>query len=428
MSIFISIISAVIIFGSGIILIWRMLANAGAKLPYTIPDKYARHFEHHSPSSRECTTAFICSMLFRIFVIAAAYVGFCIFSESRNFNFTEIYSRWLQWDANNYIRISEGYKSFNINGDYSTIVFFPLYSWLLRVVRIFIHQPIVAGLTLSSLLTSASCVYLYKLVCIDYSRNTAQNAVIFMCIFPFSFFFGSLMSESAFLLTSIMTLYYTRKHKWLMAGISGMLAALSRSAGVFLIFPATVEFIEEYRLFELIKKPKELFNLILKKWTWLLLLPLGTVIYLIINYWLSGDPFYFFDMEKKYWQQVSQPFFKTAGSLFEIAFTGSKDPSTKMSAFLPGFVSLMCSYALLVSGLRRHRNMYMFWLAIYIVINTTMSWPLSLCRYISAAVPLYIILADMCEHNKKLNTAVLLSFGILFGIYLIGYVTTHQLM
>ncbi|MDO5398363.1 MAG: glycosyltransferase family 39 protein [bacterium] len=428
MSIFISIISAVIIFGSGIILIWHMLANAGVKLSYTIPDKSARYFERHTPSSRECVTAFICSMLFRIFVIAAAYVGFCIFSGSGNFKLTEIYSRWLQWDANNYIRISEGYKSFDINGDYSTIVFFPLYSWLLRIVRIFIHQPVIAGLTLSALLSSASCVYLYKLVCIDYSRNTAQNAAVLMCIFPFSFFFGSVMSESAFLLTSIMTLYYTRKHNWIMAGISGILAALSRSAGVFLIFPATVEFIEEYKLFELIKKPKELFNLVLRKWTWLLLLPLGTIIYLIINYWLSGDPFYFFDMEEKYWHQVSQPFFKTAGSLFEIAFTGSKDTSTKMSAFLPGFVSLMCSYALLVFGLRRHRSMYMFWLVIYIVINTTMSWPLSLCRYISAAVPIYIILADMCERSKKLNTALLLSWGILYGIYLTGYVTTHQLM
>lgn len=428
MSIYISIISAAVIFGSGIILIWRMLANAGVKLPYTIPEKSTRCFKPHTPSSRECISAFIGSVLFRIFVIAAAYVGFCIFSENSSFDLTEIYGRWLQWDAVHYIRISEGYKSFNIDGDFSTLVFFPLYSWLMRFVRIFIHQPVIAGLTLSTLLSSAACVYLYRLVCIDYSKSTAQNAVLLMCIFPFGFFFGAVMSESVFLLTSIMTLYYTRKHNWIMTGISGILAALSRSAGVFLIFPATVEFIEEYRLFELIKKPKALFDLILRKWTWLLLLPLGTIIYLIINYWISGDPLYFLDMEKKYWYQVSQPFFKTAGSLFEIAFTGGKDISTKMSAFLPGFVSLVCSYALLVFGLRRHRSMYMFWLMIYIVINTTMSWPLSLCRYISCAVPLYIILADMCERNKKLNTALLLSWGILFGIYLTGYVTTHQLM
>lgn len=428
MSIFISIISAVIIFGSIAVLVVQVLGNSGINELKLIPSKIKQSENGYVPANSECVKIFIYSLLFRIFVIAAAYVGYCIMtSDSSQFNFNQIYEKWLQWDANNYIRISEGYKSFDINGDYSTIVFFPLYSWLLKIVRIFIHQPVIAGLFLSAILTSAACIYFYKLLCIDYKRNTAQTAVILMCIFPFGFFFGSLMSESAFLLTSVMVLYYARKHNWYIAGICGMFAALSRSAGVFLIIPITVEFAEEYKIFSIIKQPKSFWSLIGKKWCWLLLLPLGTIIYLFINYIISGNPFYFLEMESKYWSQTTQPFFKTAGNFINI-ISSNKGTSTLMSSFLPGFVCLLCSYALLVFGINRHRSMYMVWLVVYIIINTTMSWPLSFCRYISCAVPLYIILADMCENNKKLYTALLMSWGILFGIYLVGYVTTHQLM
>lgn len=428
MSVFVSVLSAVIVFGSILVLIIQILGNAGIDKLRFIPQKGKSLSLSYTPSNKECAKIFIYSMLFRVFVIGAAYVGFSIMTpDSKSFDFSQIYSKWLQWDANNYIRISDGYTSFNINGDYSTIVFFPLYSWLLRIMKIFIHEPVIAGLVLSAILTSAACIYFYKLLCIDYKRETAQTAVILMCIFPFGFFFGSVMSESAFLLTTIMVLYYTRTHNWTAAGICGLFAALSRSAGVFLIIPATVELIEEYKLLSLVKKPRELFSIIAKKWCWLLLLPLGTIIYLFINYKISGDFFYFFDMEAKYWHQETQPFFKTAGSFINI-ITSGKGTSTLMSSFLPGFACLLCSYALLAYGLNRHRSMYMVWLTVYIIVNTTMTWPLSFCRYISCAVPLYIILADMCENNKKLYTGLLLSWGILFGIYVTAYVTTHQLM
>ena len=428
MSICVSIISAVVIFGSIAVLAYQILYNSGVKLPYQIPSKISICENKHTPTRHEYINIFIYSMLFRLFVIAAAFIGDSLMkNETSAFNFKNINSKWRQWDVTHYINISDSYTTETTNGDYSTLVFFPLYSWLLKIVKIFIHEPVIAGLLLSSVLISAACIYFYKMMCIDYSRNTAEKAVILFTIFPFSFFQGSVMTESVFLLTSLMTLYYGRRHNWTAAGICGCLSALSRSAGVFLIIPLTVEFVEEYKLLKIINKPGKLFKIIGTKWSWLLLIPLGTIIYLFINYRITGNPFYFLEMESKYWFQESQPFFKTAGNFINI-ISGKYSVSTLFSSFLPGFVCLLCSYALLVFGLNRHRSMYMVWLVVYIIINTTMSWPLSFCRYISCAVPLYIILADMCENNKKLYTALLMSWGILFGIYLVGYVTTHQLM
>ena len=110
-----------------------------------------------------------------------------------------------------------------------------------------------------------------------------------------------------------MTLYYSRKHNYPAAGLCGMLTALSRSVGVFLIIPLTVEFMEEYKILENPKEIKKIINLVVSKWLWLLLIPLGMLVYLFINYRVAGNPFEFLRLEEKYWHQTGQPFFKTVG-------------------------------------------------------------------------------------------------------------------
>ena len=426
MSFLLQVISLLVVSISGILIIWRILTNAGIKLKLRIDKDISR--ENHSPGIKECALIFSYAMLFRIFIIIAGFIIHCVFNEGGNeFHFDQIADVWLKWDANNYIRISHGYTSFMVDNDYSTLVFFPLYSVFLRAVNIFIPNSNIAGLVTSALCCSGACMFLYKLVCIDYPKSAAQKAVVLMSIFPFGFFYSAIMSESAFLLTSIATLFYIRKHNWAAAGVIGMLCALSRSAGVFLIFPATVEFIEEYRLLENLKDIKPKLIVIAKKWTWLLLIPIGTCIYLYINYKVAGNPFEFLRLEEKYWNQTSQPFFKTVGNLWNI-INGSYSVSTKMGAFIPGLVILLGMYAVMLISIPKHKSMYSAWLLVYLIVNTTMSWPLSLCRYLSCAVPVYVFLGDMCDKNNKLNTALLLGFGILFGIYMTGYLMGKQIM
>ena len=419
-------ISLLVVSISGILIIWRTLTNSGIKLKVRIDKDISR--ENHTPKIKECALIFSYAMLFRIFVVIAGFIIYCIFNDNGNeFQWNQIVKVWEKWDATNYIRISHGYTSFMVGDDYSTLVFFPLYSLLLSMVNTFILNIHAAALLTSALCYSGACVFLYKLVCIDYPKSTAQKAVILMSIFPFGFFYGAIMSECAFLLTSIATLFYIRKHNWAAAGVVGMLAALSRSAGVFLVFPATVEFIEEYKLLESLKDINSKLIIIAKKWAWLLLIPIGTCIYLYINYKVAGNPFEFLRLEEKYWSQTGQPFFKTVGSLWNI-INSEKGVSTKMGAFIPGLVILLCMYAIMLISIPKHRSMYSAWLLVYLIVNTTMSWPLSLCRFLLCAVPVYVFLGDMCDKNNKLNTALLLGFGILFGVYLTGYLMAKQIM
>lgn len=334
---------------------------------------------------------------------------------------------WHRWDAVCYERIANGYASYKVDGDFLELVFFPLYPWLMKIVNFLIPHLTISGLVTSIICTSFASVFMYKLVTLDYNKSTAEKAVVLMNIFPFAFFYNGVMSEGLFLLTSIASLYYIRKHKWYAAGLFGFLCALTRSLGVFIIIPATVEFIEEYNIFGNFKEVKRNLLLILKKWCWLLLIPMGMVIYLYINYHFTNDAFYFLKMEEKYWFQVSQPFYKTVGDLWLI-ITQKRAVSIEFSAFIPGLIILLCTYVTMLYGTKNHKSFLLTWMWVSLLVNTSMSWPLSLCRYLTTIVPAYIILADIGDKNEKVYNAMKICFLILFAIYLVGHVTNKQIM
>lgn len=409
-----------------VILLWRILAGSGLSLSKTLPEVTREGAT--PPTTKACFQIFGYSMLFRVFIIFISFIVYCLFLDNSNqFQWGQMLNNWLKWDAQHYISISEGYTSYVEQGEYKTIVFFPFYSYLLKFVRFIIPNPIAAGLVISAVLSSFACVYMYKLVCLDYSKTTAKTAVLLLCLFPFGFFLSAVMSESTFLLTTIMTLYYARKNKWHLAGLCGFCAALSRSLGVFLVFPLFVHILEENKLLGNFKDKKVWIKTI-KEGAWLLLLPLAVLIYLNINYHISGDPLYFLEMEEKFWYQVSQPFFKTVATFWDILTQGHYTTMLLLASFLPGFVLLVCSYILLLWGATKHKTMYITWFAISLIVNSTMSWPLSFCRYMSTVVPLYMILAEECEKHEKLRLGLLMSFSILFGVYFTGYLLSRQIM
>ncbi len=408
-----------------LVLLWRVLANAGVPFKKTIPEPV--RIGAPAPSTKSCIKVFGYSMLFRLFLLAASVAIYSLFvAQDDKLQWSQWLNNWLQWDARHYIGIADGYSSYVEKGMYPGLVFFPLYSFFLNLVNYLIPNAAISGLLVSAVASSVACVYLYKLVCLDYSRETAQISVLLLCLFPFGFFYSAIMSEGVFLCTSVMTLYFIRRHKWWLAGIFGCLAALSRSIGVFLVFPAAIELLEETRLLGNLKSGRAWLDA-LKKGCWILLFPVGTLIHLFINYQVTGDPLYFLAMEEKIWFQVSQPFYKIA-VVFQSVFESGYGIPFLMATFIPALICLLFAYGLLIWGLNKHKTMYLCWLLISILVNTSISWPLSLCRYLASAVPIYIILSEECRNHPKLNMAVLISWSILFGIYFTGYLTEKSIM
>ena len=69
------------------------------------------------------------------------------------------------------------------------------------------------------------------------NRDQAEQAVLLTAIFPFSFFFGLVYTESLFLLLTVLSFYGFRTRHWLLGGIAGALATATRVNGI-LMLPA----------------------------------------------------------------------------------------------------------------------------------------------------------------------------------------------
>ncbi|MBA3379520.1 MAG: hypothetical protein H0T93_11615, partial [Chloroflexia bacterium] len=80
----------------------------------------------------------------------------------------------------------------------------------------------------------------------DFNVSVAQRTLWGLALFPTAFFFNAVYTESLFLLLAVAALYHARKGEWLLAGVIGLLAALTRSAGVMLLAPFGILLLQRY--------------------------------------------------------------------------------------------------------------------------------------------------------------------------------------
>lgn len=365
---------------------------------------------------------FFGAIIFRLIVFVLEAVILMMFTN-QEFTFSTFLRRLEIWDCTNYVRIaSSGYSGFQVNGAYSTLAFFPLYPYTARILNVLIHNLHISLLLTSTLSYATGCVFLYKLCTIDYGKETAQKAVIYTSISPFAFFFGTMMNESMLFMTSVMALYFIRKHDWPLAGICGALAALSRMVGLLVAVAAAVEWLEHYKIFEKLrqKKIKEVWRLFYSKGAWIFLMLAGLGIYLLCNYIVAGEFFKFLEYQNNIWGNGSCYFGTGISNVFSYAFDIS-DRKRMFSMWLPYLAMITLSLAMMIYGVRRNRTMYSAYFIAYFILNACISYPISGCRYTSCMIPLYIIMADLAQRHKNADKWITVIFAISFGIFLVAY-------
>jgi hypothetical protein len=73
--------------------------------------------------------------------------------------------------------------------------------------------------------------------------EAASRAALYLAIFPTALFFFAPYNESLFVLLAVLCFLALRSERWWLAGLLGLLAALTRSAGIFLAVPFLVEYL-----------------------------------------------------------------------------------------------------------------------------------------------------------------------------------------
>ena len=135
-----------------------------------------------------------------------------------------------------------GYDATNaVLGGRSNIAFAPVYPMLMRYVgRLFGRAPgdlYLGGIVVSWVCFTLAMVVLYRLASLDVPRRQAERAVVLTAVFPFSFFFGAVYTESTFLLFTLLAFYGFRTGRWALGGLAGAIAGATRVTGI-LMWPA----------------------------------------------------------------------------------------------------------------------------------------------------------------------------------------------
>jgi hypothetical protein len=180
---------------------------------------------------------YLCSRLvvFLGVVLGRAYIAL---GNDTSLGGSQWYHRLLRWDSEWYkIIASEGYK---YNGDPSltqTVVFYPLYPALCRLVSEILRIEVVDSMLLvANLAAVAAVVLLFRLVRERFGDGTALASVAMISFFPSSIFLSAGYTESLALLLMVSFFVAVAGQRFFAAAMLAGLAVATRSSGI-VLFP-----------------------------------------------------------------------------------------------------------------------------------------------------------------------------------------------
>lgn len=190
---------------------------------------------------------------------------------------------WTRWDGPFYVQIAV--SGYDARPPLPTIVFFPLYPALIRVVATAGGgDPVtfwVAAVGISLVSLAVAVGYLVALARIDLGEHVARRAALYLLAFPTTLFLSATYPESLFLALSVASFYYTRRGRWWLVGLLGLAASLTRPYGALLAIPLAFEYLLQRQFDWRRIRPNIL---------WIGLVPMGLALYLAYIAWKFQDP------------------------------------------------------------------------------------------------------------------------------------------
>ena len=392
----------------------------------------------------------------RVLLYIVAYMFAVIFRDEQRGLIDSLSSIWQRSDAPHYLDMAvEGYVT---EGDHANfLVFLPFYPLLVSIAAVFVQNVFAAGLLLSIAPFMAACVFVYKIALrMGYDEGAAFAAAKYMVVFPASFFVNGTFSEGLFLLLTALFFYFALAHRWLEAGLFGMLAAFTRYYGILLAAPMAIEYLQSrcgaggalpQRMLPQGEPPRHTLSQdeppqltlphdmppqharpaslarLAAGAAPILLVPAGTGMYLLVNYIVAGDALRFLTIQREHWHQSFGLFSDNIAQMAENASTW--DRVTSMSLFAPQLALVALTVVLLVYGTAVEFRLSMqVYLVAYLLVSISASWMLSFPRYIFGALPVFILLARAAK-NRAADSMMTLFCSVGLVYLTAAYVCGH---
>ena len=348
-------------------------------------------------SAADSETALLVLVLKGLVLILAALSVQTLFDQSESWH-----TLWNRWDASHYLTLAENGYTATGDGRFS-IVFYPLYPWLVRAVAFVCRSYFGAALLVSGAASICAGLLLRRLVELDYPAKVARLAVWFLFIFPTAYFLHIGYTESLFLALVLGCVLAARMQFWAVAGVLGALACLTRVNGLLLVPTLLVEAWLQYRVTRRINW----------RWLWIAAIGLGFAAYLLLNYRVTGDPFAFSKIMEEHWyKKITPPWVGIHDVWLRI-------PSFNLTEGLHEFIFIVFSFLCTVWCWIKLRPSYAVWMTLNWLLITSTTFVVSVPRYCLTLFPIFIILARLAAERPlagRIMTAISLLLLALFAM------------
>lgn len=360
----------------------------------------------------ELALAALCVLVCRVVIALLAYAMYRM-DETASQPFMEaLEPLWVHWDARHYLGIAQnGYTA--VGDDRLRLVFFPLYSALMRLISpLFAGNFFAAGTAVSVLCASGAGALVYDLAYGLFGKKAARMALAYFLLNPMSVFLGCVYTESLFIFLTLAAVCLLRRGKPWLAALCGMLSALTRMPGVIVSGLFIIALLE--------KIPKKTFStravLACMGQVWIVFC--GLFIYWGINYVVTGDPMMYLTYQRENWFQQAGSFWQsTSNTMYYFLHTvGEED-----WLFTWGFqlAAMFYVYVLLAFDQKKLPFDLAAYSFVYVAAVLAPTWLLSGARYLYGLCVLPLLQARTHRHHGvvlAVSTALLVVFTFGYAV------------
>ncbi len=281
---------------------------------------------------------------------------------------------------------------------------FPLYPVLMKAVSVVTRDGTLAGTLVSLCAFFAMLLFLYREVDEDHDEETATRAILYLSVFPTSWFYQAVYAEALLLLLGFLSLRMARLDRPLASGLFGMGAALTRLAGGVLALPVLMEF--TFGSGSTLNKRGLARGLMPA-----VLITTGWLAYFSYISSMTNSFWYYFTAHRRF-STLVEPW----SSLWNLLAPGLLKSPTRMVAL----VLLVIFIAAAVRAARELRLGHSLYLAVGILFCLSSPNLSGLPRYMMVLFPVYVVLARWA-HTRGRHLALVVGFSMVQGALLMAW-------
>ena len=336
---------------------------------------------------------------------------------------------FVKYDANWYFGIvRDGYLKASIREPHQRAnwVFYPLFPVVISVIsKIFAIDLTISSLIVTNGLFSTSLYVIYKIV---HERSgedrIARRVLLFIAMFPTSYYFSLPYTESLFLFLSSLTILSLYRRQYFASFVLAGLSAICRPPGVLNIAMALA--------FALFSNGRRLDRGAFRLLGFVAVSVAPMISYLVYMKSITGS--YLAPMKEQYinWYKVSCiPFTSLLNYLHTQYFFSPGGWNDGLTSFLVTVGVLAVFVVYLTRNwrnvIRDHRELFLFVYGLALIsmpFSTTDVYMVSAIRYVMVSVPLFLYLGELLDHDT-VRTLVTSSLVVLMTIYSIAYFNNY---